>query len=103
MALSKPFYNLTNSFFLISPTEYSKNLLDEEWGCFKHVGMSWDMIMRLPIQDRRALIHKHNLEQDEIRKEYEGQKGENVRTYEGEAINKFAEMEQSNNMVKRGS
>ena len=40
--------------------------MDEVWGCFKHVGMSWDMIMKLPIQDRRALIQKHNREQEEI-------------------------------------
>ena len=96
MAHSLPFCNLTNSYFLISPTEYSKNLLDEEWGCFKHVGMSWDMIMKLPIQDRRSLIHKHNLEQEEINKEIDGNSGSNVRTYEGESINTFAKLEQDN-------
>ena len=96
MAHSLPFCNLTNSYFLISPTEYSKNLLDEEWGCFKHFGMSWDMIMKLPIQDRRSLIHNHNLEQEEINKEIDGNSGSNVRTYEGESINTFAKLEQDN-------
>lgn len=97
MAHLKPFCNLTNFYFSISPTEYAKNLADEIWGCFKHVGMSYDMIMRLPIQDRRMFIHKHNMEQDAINREIEGNKGDGTtRTYEGEAINTFARMEQSN-------
>lgn len=58
--------------------------------------MSWDMIMKLPIQDRRSLIHKHNLEQEEINKEIDGNSGSNVRTYEGESINTFAKLEQDN-------
>ena len=71
--------------------------MDEIWGCFKHVGMSWDMIMKLPIQDRRALIQKHNREQDEINSEFEnGERSSNSRYYEGEMINTFAKMEQSN-------
>ena len=58
--------------------------------------MPYDMIMKLPIQDRRAIIHKHNVEQDAINKENEGTLGNNIRTYEGESLNKFAEIEQSN-------
>lgn len=53
--------------------------------------------MRLPIQDRRSLIHKHNLEQEEISKEMEGDGNSNIRTYEGESINTFAQLEQLNN------
>jgi hypothetical protein len=70
--------------------------MDELWGCFKHVGMSWDMIMKLPIQDRRTLIQKHNREQEAINNEIEGNNTPNNRTYEGEMINTFAKMEQSN-------
>jgi hypothetical protein len=95
----KPFYNLTNSFFLISPNEYAKNLSDEIWGCFKHIGMSWDMIMSLPIQERRAFIHKHNMEADAIEREINKGETGGIRTYEGESINTFAQLEQSN---KRG-
>lgn len=36
------------------------------------------------------------MEQDAIQKEYEKDNNTNVRTYEGEAINTFAELEQSN-------
>ena len=70
--------------------------MDEVWGCFKHVGMSWDMIMKLPIQDRRTLIQKHNREQEAINNEIEGNNSPSNRTYEGEMINTFAKMEQSN-------
>lgn len=58
--------------------------------------MSWDMIMRLPIQDRRAMIQKHNAEQEAINAEIEGGGNGTNRTYEGEAINTFARMEQTN-------
>ena len=74
--------------------------MDEIWGCFKHVGMTWDMIMKLPIQDRRALINKHNYEQDELNKEFSGEGDSNTRYYEGDSINTFARMEQSN--MKKG-
>lgn len=62
--------------------------------------MSWDMIMKLPIQDRRALIQKHNREQEAINSEMENHSSSNNRTYEGESINTFARMEQTN--MRRG-
>lgn len=84
---------MTNFYFSISPNEYYNNLLEEEWGCFKHIGMSWDMIMKLPIHERRELIRKHNrdIEQENARFD-----SSNTRTYEGESLNTFAKMEQSN-------
>lgn len=97
MARLKPFCNLTNFYFLISPTEYEKNLTDEKWGCFKHVGMDYNMYMSLPIQERRAFIHKHNQEQEMLEKRYESNTSNgDIRTYEGESINTFARMEQTN-------
>ena len=89
------FCNLTNFYFSISPTEYAKNLNDEIYGCFKHVGMPWDMIMRLPIQERREIIRKHNIDQEAINREINGEKGSaNERHYEGEQLNDFAKLEQ---------
>lgn len=61
--------------------------------------MPWDMIMKLPIQDRKAMINKHNMEQDLISREMETNKNGNTRTYEGESLNTFARMEQ--NDIKR--
>lgn len=55
------------------------------------------MIMRLPIQDRRSLIRKHNIEQEEENKAIEGSNNGDIRTYEGEAINSFAKLEQDQN------
>lgn len=63
--------------------------------------MSYDMVMKLPIQERRAMIRKHNMEQDAIEKEYASSTEKNQRTYEGESINTFARMEQANTN-KRG-
>lgn len=74
--------------------------MNEIWGCFKHVGMSYNMIMKLPIQDRRALIQKHNREQDAINSEYDNNHNAANRKYEGESLNTFARLEQSN--LKRG-
>jgi hypothetical protein len=57
--------------------------------------------MKLPIQDRRALIQKHNREQEEISKEMDASmRDSSSTTYEGESLNTFAKMEQSNQ--KRG-
>lgn len=61
--------------------------------------MSWDMIMKLPIQERRGFIQRHNMEQDVIEREYNSQGQGNTRTYEGESLNAFARMEQ--NKLKR--
>lgn len=68
--------------------------MDEIWGCFKHVGMSWDMIMKMPIQDRRALIQRHNREQEEIENRINNENNGTDRTYEGEMINTFAKLDQ---------
>ena len=46
--------------------------------------MSWDMIMKLPIQERKGFIQRHNMEQDVIEREHNNQVQGNTRTYEGE-------------------
>lgn len=56
--------------------------------------MPWDMIMSLPIQDRRDFIRRHNAEQDALKKEYDSNGGHN--TIGGEQLNEFARMEQGN-------
>ena len=96
MARLIPFCNLTNFYFLISPTDYERNLTEEKWGCFKHIGMDYNMFMSMPIQERRAFIHKHNQEQEMLERRYEKSNGSDTRTYEGESINTFARMEQTN-------
>jgi len=53
-----------------------------------------ETVMKLPIQDRRYYIQKHNEEQQGIKASYERRSGN--RTYDGEAINAFAKLEQEN-------
>lgn len=53
-----------------------------------------ETVMRLPVQDRRYYIQKHNEEQEGYRAERERKNG--GMKYEGEAINDFARLEQEN-------
>jgi len=54
------------------------------------------MYMSMPIQERRAFIHKHNQEQEMLERRYENNNAGDSRRYEGESINIFARMEQAN-------
>lgn len=54
------------------------------------------MYMSMPIQERRAFIHKHNQEQETIERRHEQNNNGDTRTYEGESINTFAKLEQTN-------
>lgn len=60
MALRQCFYRLTNLFFSILPEEYEKSFKEEIWGCFKYVGIPMDILMTMPIADRRYYIMMHN-------------------------------------------
>lgn len=60
-----------------------------------------ETVMKLPIQDRRYYIQRHNEEQEGIRASYERKNG--GFKYEGEAINDFARLEQENIKNRRGS
>ena len=59
-----------------------------------------ETVMKLPIQDRRYFIQKHNDEQNGIRSAYEKSKG--GRVVEGDAINTYAKLEQENLKNMRG-
>ena len=77
---------------------------EELWGCFRHIGLPYDTLLKMPIQQRKFIIMKHNMEQENIRQEYERQKvGANGQTMTGIGLNEYARMEQSNmeNMNKR--
>lgn len=66
------------------------------WGCFKHVGMSYDMILKMPIQERRAFIKKHNIESDAIERDIaQSSKSGADMHLEGSAINEFARRSQN--------
>lgn len=87
-------------FFSILPNEYERQLKEEIWGCFKHIGIPFDTIMSMPIQDRRFYIMKHNMEQEAINKELHKS---NESSYNGNGdLNSFAQLEQSNAKVRNG-
>ena len=59
-----------------------------------------ETVMKLPIQDRRYFIQKHNEEQQGIKDAYERKTGK--QSYNGEAINDFAKLEQENIKNRKG-
>lgn len=101
MARCPCFYNLTNLYFSLIPSNYEKILKDEIWGCTHYMKIPMETVMKLPIQDRRYFIRKHNEEQQGIRDAYEKKSGS--KTTDGEAINQYARLEQENrkNMKRR--
>ena len=88
------FYNLTNLYFSLIPSSYDRVLKDEIWGCTHYMKLPMETVMKLPIQDRRYYIQKHNEEQQGLRASYERRNGNRI--YDGEAINEFAKLEQEN-------
>ena len=60
-----------------------------------------ETVMKLPVQDRRYFIQKHNEEQEGIRSDFEKARGNN-RIFDGETINKYAKLEQQNLKARKG-
>lgn len=75
-------------FSSISP-DYEKNLKDELYGCFKYIGIPFDILNKMPIRDRKFYISKHNgIVEDEKKK------NTNNSRIDGEMINKFTDYSQ---------
>ena len=62
-----------------------------------------ETVMKLPIQDRRYYIRKHNAEQEGIRLEREHKNNGGNVTHTGEDINTFARIEQDNINRQKGA
>jgi hypothetical protein len=86
-------------FFSILPNEYERKLKEEIWGCFKYIGLPMDLIMSMPIQDRKFYIIKHNeamqLEERQMKATERGSSRDS--TISGEALNAYAYREIQNN------
>lgn len=91
----KPFLNGMIMFSSISP-DYEKNLKDELYGCFKYIGIPFDILNKMPIRDRKYYIAKHNgiVENEKNNKQ-------NNNTVSGEMINKFTDMSQKSEINSR--
>ena len=82
-------------FSSISP-DYERNLKDELYGCFKYIGIPFDILNKMPIRDRKFYIAKHNGSvEDEKRKEQGDSR------IDGEMINKFTDYSQLNDINSR--
>lgn len=82
-------------FSSISP-DYERNLKDELYGCFKYIGIPFDILNKMPIRDRKFYIAKHNgIVEDEVRKE----RGDS--RIDGEMINKFTDYSQLSDINSR--
>lgn len=82
-------------FSSISP-DYERNLKDELYGCFKYIGIPFDILNKMPIRDRKYYIAKHNgIVEEEARKERGDSK------IDGEMINKFTDYSQLNDINSR--
>lgn len=86
-------------FFSISPNDYERQLKEELWGCFKHIGIPMEVLMTMPIQDRKFYILKHNEEMEAENKRMKAaEKGStHDSTISGEALNSYAYNEMQNN------
>jgi len=84
------------------PSDYELALQEELWGCFRYIGISYDTLLKMPIQQRRFIIMKHNEEQEGITKERERLKhGGNSVMVNGESVNYFAKMDQNANEAQK--
>ena len=84
------FLSGTILFSSISPN-FERNLKDELYGCFKYIGIPFDVLDRMPVRDRKFYIAKHNGITEE-----ENSKNRNENTINGELINTYANIHQLN-------
>lgn len=80
-------------FSSISPN-YEANLKNELFGCFKHIGIPFSELYKMPTKDRKFYIRRHN---DGVEAAMEQRKGGNA--YNGDITN-FTELEQNDVMRK---
>ena len=85
----KPFLNGEILFSLTSP-DAEKSLKEELFGCFKYVGIPFEVLDKMPVRDRRLYISLHNIH---VQKENERMNGNSTRSSD---IDAFTDMEQAN-------
>ena len=71
------------------PSDYERGLKEEIWGVFKYMKIPMETIMRMPIQDRKFYIMRHNYDTEMENRKYGGDRNE--MTYSTpDAINLFS-------------
>lgn len=78
-------------------------MLNEElYGCFKHIGINYDTLLKMPTHTRKDIIRRHNEKQEEINREMSTTPSSTNRTISNESINSYAKMEQEKMSNGRG-
>ena len=95
------FFNLTNLFFSTLPNNYAATLQEELYGCFKYIGIPYETLWKMPIQDRKFIIARHNSEQDSIEKANKDKGSGGFSINDGDTINKFAKEKQEKDGLKQ--
>ena len=73
------------------PEDYDVAFWEEIWGCVKAIGIPYDTVMSMPVQNRKILIKRHNME-GEIN-EMRNARNHNGKSIGGESLNAYAAME----------
>ncbi len=51
---------LCRGIYRFDVVDYERSFWDEIWGCVKYIGIPYDTLLDMPIQDRKVWIMKHN-------------------------------------------
>ena len=81
-------------FSSVSP-DYEGNLKEELFGCFKYVGIPFDVLDRMPTRDRKYYIMRHNRSVEEENARMKHEMGEHSNTNDVD-IDAYTKLEQSN-------
>lgn len=86
--------NGTILFSSISPN-YERNLKEELYGCFKYIGIPFDILDKMPTRDRKFYIAKHNGIVEAENAEHNGN------SINGEMLDAYTDLYQQNEMNAR--
>ena len=75
------------------PDKYEESFWEEIWGCVNYIKIPYETVMNMPVRERKIWIQRHNIEQERLK----GNDNHNGVDITGEAINKYASMEQKKN------
>lgn len=81
-------------FSSISPN-YERNLKEELYGCFKYIGIPFDILDKMPTRDRKFYIAKHNGIVEAENAEHNGN------SINGEMLDAYTDLYQQNEMNAR--
>ena len=81
--------------YTVDTNVFELNFWEEIYGCVKYIGIPYDTVMAMPVQDRKTWIQKHNIEakKKDTPPDVKERGSGNI---SGEMLNGFAKREQQN-------